>query len=248
MAFLEGKQVVVVGATGSVGSEVVRAVGQQGARTLAVARNQQRLKALAECCTSVQTLALDATDEDSPRRVFNRMLPSVLVVASGADPVIKPIQHQSWDEFTTNWRVDVKITFQFCKEALLRPLSKGSTVVIISSGAAAGGSPITGGYAGSKRTEMFIANYCQKESDRLGLGVRFFALAPRMMPSTRFGGRAVDGYSGFQGVSREEYIRRLPAATKAADVADLLVGLVTDPTAHKAGSFIVSGAGLEAMG
>jgi NAD(P)-dependent dehydrogenase (short-subunit alcohol dehydrogenase family) len=247
MAFLDRKNVVIVGATGSVGSEVVRATGREGARILAVARNQQRLNALAECCSGVQTLALDATEEESPQRFFDQVLPDILVVASGADPVMKAIQHQSWDDFTTNWHADVKISFQFCKEALLRPLPAGSTLVIISSGAAVGGSPITGGYAGAKRTEIFIASYCQKESDRLGLGINFFALAPRMMPSTRFGGRAVDGYSAFQGVSREDYIGKLPIATNAEDVANLLVGMITAPTGKKAGAFIVSSNGLEAL-
>jgi NAD(P)-dependent dehydrogenase (short-subunit alcohol dehydrogenase family) len=247
MTFLNGKNVVVVGATGSVGSEVVRFAGRNGARTLAVAHNRQRLAALAECCPNAQTLALDATNEMSAHTVFDQMLPDILVIASGADPVMKPIQEQTWDDFSTNWRVDVKITFQLCKAAILRPLSEGSAVVVISSGAAVGGSPITGGYAGSKRTEMFIASYCQKESERLGLGISFFALAPRMMPSTRFGARAVDAYSAFQGVPREEYIRRLPSATKAEEVAELLVGLLSATNERKPGSFIVSGAGLEAL-
>jgi len=41
---------------------------------------------------------------------------------------------------------------------------------------------------GAKRTQMFIANYAQKESDRLNLGMRFLALAPaRIMPETELG-------------------------------------------------------------
>jgi NAD(P)-dependent dehydrogenase (short-subunit alcohol dehydrogenase family) len=58
------------------------------------------------------------------------------------------------------------MAFLFCREALRAPLAPGSVVVIISSGAGLGGSPISGGYAGAKRMQMFLAKYCQAESDR----------------------------------------------------------------------------------
>src|SRR5262249_54484291 len=71
-----------------------------------------------------------------------------------------------------------------------RPLPRGTMIISISSGAAIGGSPISGGYAGAKRMQMFLANYAQKESDRLGLDLRFLAVTPmRPMVDTE-GGRA----------------------------------------------------------
>jgi short-subunit dehydrogenase len=71
----------------------------------------------------------------------------------------------------------------FSKAAPSEPLPGGASVILISSGAALAGSPNSGGYAGAKRTQLFIANYSQKESDRLGLGLRFSAVAPRIMPA-----------------------------------------------------------------
>ena len=56
------------------------------------------------------------------------------------------------------------------------------------------GSPISGGYAGAKRTQLFIANSAQKESDRFGLGLHLMALAPRIMPDTALGKHAIDRY------------------------------------------------------
>jgi hypothetical protein len=103
--------------------------------------------------------------------------PNVLVVCGGARPPGRPIQELTWEEFSVNWNTDVRMSFAFCREALRAPLPAGSTVILISSGAALGGSPISGGYAGAKRTQMFIANYAQKESDRLNL-------AARIMPET----------------------------------------------------------------
>ena len=70
-------------------------------------------------------------------------------------------------------------------------------MILISSGAGIGGSPISGGYAGAKRMQMFLASYCQKESARLGLGIRFAALVPmRLMPETELGKVAVRATPG----------------------------------------------------
>ncbi len=119
------------------------------------------------------------------------MQPDILVLCGGAFPPAAPLHQLSWQEFAVNWETDVKIAFEFCKAALSRPLPAGASVILISSDAAFAGSPNSGGYAGAKRTQIFIANYSQKESDRLGLGLRFAALAPRMMPDTDLGKHAV---------------------------------------------------------
>jgi NAD(P)-dependent dehydrogenase (short-subunit alcohol dehydrogenase family) len=52
--------------------------------------------------------------------------------------------------------VDVQHAFHWTREALLRPLEPGSTVIAVSSGAALRGSPISGGYAGAKAAIRFL--------------------------------------------------------------------------------------------
>ena len=49
-------------------------------------------------------------------------------------------------------------------------------VVSLSSGAALGGSPLSGGYAGAKATQRFITAYAQEEATRAGLGITFTAV------------------------------------------------------------------------
>ncbi len=51
--------------------------------------------------------------------------------------------------------------------------------LIVSSGAALAGSPLSGGYAGAKRMQMLLAGYLQRAADARELGIRFVALAPR---------------------------------------------------------------------
>jgi NAD(P)-dependent dehydrogenase (short-subunit alcohol dehydrogenase family) len=243
---LTGKNVVVIGGSRGVGRRVVEAAICNGARVLAVARQEIPLRQLAKEVPGAEILSLDATDDGAPSKVFDTLRPDILVVGAGAFPPAAPLHKQSWQEFKVNWETDVKIAFNFCKAALLRPLPAGASVVLISSGAALAGSPNSGGYAGAKRTQIFIADYSQKESDRLELGLRFTALAPRMIPETDLGKHAVAGYSRYLGMSAADFIKSMDSPPTASDVAAAVIQLATNPDYSKGKTFVVSGKGLQA--
>ncbi|MFB9266663.1 SDR family NAD(P)-dependent oxidoreductase [Bradyrhizobium erythrophlei] len=247
MVSLKGKTMVVIGGSRGVGRRIVEAAHGKGAHTLAVARDAAALRQLARDVPGADIMALDASDEGAPAKVFGLREPDVLVVCAGAFPPAAPLHQQSWQEFSVNWEADVKIAFHFCKAALSLPLRPGTSVILISSGAALAGSPNSGGYAGAKRTQLFMANYSQKESDRLGLGLRFLALAPRVMPDTELGKHAVAGYSRYLGISAADFIQGMASPPTASDVAAGVIDLVTSPDRFKAQVFIVSGKGLEAV-
>jgi len=244
---LTGKKIVVVGGSRGVGRRVVEVAIGNGARALAVARQEGPLRQLAQEVPGAEVLSLDATDEAAPAKVFDVLQPDVLVLSAGAVPPAAPLHEQNWQEFRVNWETDVKIAFHFCKASLTRPLAAGASVILISSGAALHGSPISGGYAGAKRTQIFIQNYSQKESDRLGLGIRFIALAPRMMPDSEIGKHAVDGYSRYLGISKAEFVQGMESPPTASDVATAAIELVTNPDPSKGNVFGVWGKGLEAV-
>jgi len=245
MPKLTNKNVVVIGGSGGVGRRIVEAGIRNGARVLAVARQEAPLRQLIQQVPGVEALSLDAADEAAPAKVFDVLPPDILVVSAGALPPAAPLFKQSWREFAVNWETDVKIAFHFCKAALSRPLPAGSSVILIASGAALAGSPNSGGYAGAKRTQIFMANYSQKESDRLGLGLRFMALAPRIMPDTELGKHAVAGYSGYLGISEADFVQSMAAPPSASDVATAVVELATNSDQAKGKVLIVSGKGLE---
>ncbi len=244
---LTSKNMVVIGASRGVGRRIVEAGIRNGARVLAIARQEGPLRKLAEEVSGTQVLSLDATDECAPSRVFDVLQPDILVLCGGAFPPAAPLHTLSWQEFAVNWETDVKIAFNFCTAALSRPLPTGTSVILISSGAALAGSPNSGGYAGAKRTQIFIANYSQKESDRLKLGLRFTAIAPRMMPDTDFGRHAVAGYSRYLGISATDFIQSMDSPPTSSDVATAVIELVTNPERSMGKVFIVSGKGLEAV-
>jgi NAD(P)-dependent dehydrogenase (short-subunit alcohol dehydrogenase family) len=238
---------VVIGGSRGVGRRIVEAGIRNGARVLAVARQEGPLRQLSQEVSGTEILSLDATAEAAPSRVFDVLQPDILVLCAGAFPPAGPLHEQRWQEFSVNWETDVKIAFHFYKAALSRPLPKGASVILIASGAALAGSPNSGGYAGAKRTQLFMANYSQKESDRLGLGLRFVALAPRMMPDTELGKHAVAGYSRYLGISTADFIQSMASPPTSSDVAAAVIELAVNPDQSRGKVFIVSGNGLEAV-
>ena len=245
MTTLANKNVVIVGASRGVGRAIARRMAAEGAHVLAVARNPTSLEQLARELPGTKTLAIDATAETAPASVFAALRPDLLVLCGGAIPPGRSIHELTWEEFAVNWETDVRISFMFCREALRLPLSSGTAVILISSGAALGGSPISGGYAGAKRTQMFIANYAQKESDRLELGLRFLALAPaRIMPDTELGRFAVDSYARYLGISPAEFVAGMSSRQTPEDVANATAELATHFSDYSGSAFTISAEGI----
>jgi NAD(P)-dependent dehydrogenase (short-subunit alcohol dehydrogenase family) len=245
MAKLVNRNIVVLGAGRGIGAAIVRRVAAEGGQALAVSRSRAELDQFARDMPRVDVLELDAAMDGAPAKVFHAVDPNVLVVCGGARPPVTPIHELTWEQFSVNWDVDVRMSFQFCREALSRPLAPGSVVILISSGAALGGSPISGGYAGAKRMQMFIANYSQKESDRLGLGIRFIALAPAMiMPNTDLGQHAVNGYARYLGVPVADFIQSMKSSQTPEDVVEAVVQFAADPNVKAGSVFTVTGDGI----
>jgi hypothetical protein len=126
---------------------------------VAVARTGPALAELATTSPNIRTEVADAADAAVASSLLDQCQPVVLILVAGANPVMPPPRTTLWDTFSVNWHTDVKIAFTWLREALLTPLPPGSRVVVVSSGAAISGSPASGGYAGSKVTQRFIADY-----------------------------------------------------------------------------------------
>lgn len=241
MSTLEGKRVIVVG----VGRSISTALKAERADILAIGRGQEALDQLKREVPGALTLIADATDPSVPRKAFAALFPDILVVSLGAVPHMAPIHEQDWDQFTRTWETDVKASFHFCREALRAPLKPGSTVILISGGPGIGGSLLSGGLSGAKRMQLFMADFCQKQSDRLNLGIRFVALAPlRIMSTTEIGRTAAEGYAAYLGMTVRDFLDRQESPQTTEDVARAVLSILLDPT-YKQTKFIVSGAGIK---
>jgi len=135
---------IVVGASRGLGRGIARAFAEAGAAVVAVARTGPALAELATTSPNIHTEVADATDPTVAQGLLDQYRPQVLILVAGATPVMAPLQHQTWETFSVNWQVDVKIAFTWLREALLQPLPPGSRVVVVSSGAAINGSPANG--------------------------------------------------------------------------------------------------------
>src|SRR6266576_612121 len=171
MSQLSGRNMIVVGASRGLGRGMATALAEAGASVVAVSRTGAEFPQPTNGAGTVQPELADAGDATVAASLIDRYEPEVIVLAAGAIPHMRPLQHQTWETFSVNWQTDVRIAFHWLREALRGPLRPGSRVVVISSGAALNGSPLSGGYAGAKATQRFITTYAQQEADRGRLGI-----------------------------------------------------------------------------
>jgi NAD(P)-dependent dehydrogenase (short-subunit alcohol dehydrogenase family) len=246
---------IVVGGGSGLGRATVLALAARGARVWAVGRDRARLQGvLAEAAAGpgeVITRAIDATDGAAMDRVIDEADPDLVVVSAGARARLALVHEQSWESFSEPWNTDVKIAFQIGQTALRRPLRDGSVVVIISSGAGLGGSPMSGGYAGAKRMQMFLAGYLQRSADLARRAIRFVTVVPKqIIPETELGAAAADAYAALAGMTRDKFMERFGAPLAPRDVAGAIVNVwqgTLEPPLREARVLGVSGAGLEAL-
>lgn len=248
MAELTENTTMVVGASRGLGLGIATAFAEAGAPVVAVARDAAALAALAREAGPIEPEVCDAADPAVAARLIDRYTPETLIVVAGATPSLRPLQEQSWESFSLNWHADVQIAFHWLQAALLKPLQPGSRVVVISSGAAVAGSPLSGGYAGAKATQRFMTAYAQGESDRAGLGITFSAVLPRITPATDLGRPAIRAYAARSGQSEEAYLRQMGEPLTLERAGAALVGLVETDAAATDPAYLLTGAGLQTLG
>jgi NAD(P)-dependent dehydrogenase (short-subunit alcohol dehydrogenase family) len=241
---LSGTAALVTGASRGFGRAIAAALSQAGADVVGVARDRARLADLrAQLGDTFTPVAADVADPVVAGQLLDRYRPRTLVLSAGASPLSRPLHQHTWQTFSRNWEVDVQHVFHWTREALLIPLAPGSVVIAFSSGAALGGSPLSGGYAGSKATIRFIASYAAAESDRNGLGISFTSVLPQLTPATDLGRAAVAAYAARQGVDVATFIEQRGPALTPEQVGKAIVDLASGP-GHDRDAYLLTAAGL----
>jgi|SRR5581483_1042953 len=242
MSNLSGTTTIVVGASRGLGRGIATAFAEAGAQVVAVSRSDAALSG------PVRTELADAGEPAVAASLLDRYEPEIVVLVAGAAPHMRPLQEQTWETFSVNWQTDVRITFRWVREALVRPLRPGARVVVFSSGAALNGSPLSGGYAGAKATQRFIAGYAQEEADRAGLGITFTTVLPRFAPQTGIGAPAVQAYAAKAGLPVDEFLRRQSFELLTPEAAGhAIVELARTDGVSVAPAYVLTGAGLQEL-
>jgi NAD(P)-dependent dehydrogenase (short-subunit alcohol dehydrogenase family) len=244
---LSERTTIIVGASRGLGRGIATAFAHAGAPVIAVARTEAALADLVGGARTIQPEVADAADATAAGTLLDRHDPEIVVLVAGATPLMRPLQHQTWETFSVNWHTDVRIAFNWLREALLKPLCPGSRMIVISSGAAVNGSPLSGGYAGAKATQRFITAYAQDEAKRAGLEIAFTAVLPRITPLTDLGRPAVQAYAARNGQSEQEYLQPMGEPLTPELAGSALVELVSAETASLAPAYLLNGAGLQRL-
>ncbi|MBS0393667.1 MAG: SDR family oxidoreductase [Proteobacteria bacterium] len=248
MKTLHGQVALVTGGSRGLGLAVVEALHARGAKVAVLARDTTALREL-ESRFAITALPGDATDPRVADDALRRVRPSVLVLNAGATPLVAPLDQQTWESFSAPWNTDVKASFHWVQAALRLPLAAGSRVLLSSSGAAVSGSPLSGGYAGAKRTIWLMAGYANAVAKAQGLDVRFQAVVPRqIVGATALGRAAAEGYARHHGKTTQEFLAGFGAPLEPRAYAEHVVTLLTDSEHEGATALgIHSGTGIEVL-
>jgi NAD(P)-dependent dehydrogenase (short-subunit alcohol dehydrogenase family) len=241
------KTAVITGASRGFGRAITAALVAAGTDVVGIARGERELRAVRDDLGDGFTpVAADATGDALAQDVIREYRPGLLVLNAGVAPHMAPVQEQTWETFSRNWHVDTRHVFTWTRAALREPLAPGSVVVVMSSGAVLGGSPLSGGYASAKAAVRYIGGYAADESKRAGLGIRFVTLLPQLTPAGGVGAVGVAGYAARQGVDPDTFADNLQPILTPDQVAKAVLEITRD--SGSAPEYQLSGAGLRPIG
>jgi NAD(P)-dependent dehydrogenase (short-subunit alcohol dehydrogenase family) len=242
MSELSGKRAVVTGGSRGLGRGIVEALVEQRMEVAALARDSAGLASMKEALNGrVETIAANVTDAAVAARTIEKYKPHVLVLNAGATGVNRPVRFQVWETFAAQFEVDVKGAFLWSREALLLPLERGSTIVVMSSAAALASSQVIAGYASAKSALWAFAR-CLADESR-GLGIRVHCLLPMLTPETQLGRSGIRDFARILGVPEAAIIEKkelLPPVTPAL-VGQAVISILTDPGKADVVGFKITG-------
>jgi NAD(P)-dependent dehydrogenase (short-subunit alcohol dehydrogenase family) len=240
---LADRRAIVIGASRGLGRGVAEAFIAEGASVVAVARDTSPLNDLAARHQYLQLEAADASDPAVPGKLLRQYRPDIVALVAGAAPSLRPLHQQTWESFSTNWNSDVRLTFNWLREVLLLALRPGSQVIVMSSGAAIMGSPLSGGYAGAKATQRFMADYAAQEARRADLQIAFSAVLPKLTPLTDLGKAATEAYAARMGISEAKYLEQMGKPVTPEVAGQAFISLATGGV--PAGAYMLTADGLQ---
>jgi NAD(P)-dependent dehydrogenase (short-subunit alcohol dehydrogenase family) len=240
---LADRRAIVVGASRGLGRGVAEAFLAEGASVVAVARDTSPLTELAARNKDLKLEAADASDPAVAGKLLRQYRPAIVALVAGAAPVLRPLHQHTWESFSTNWNSDVRMTFHWLREVLLLPLAPGSQVIVMSSGAAIMGSPLSGGYAGAKAAQRFMADYAAQEARRGELQIMISAVMPKLTPLTDLGKAATEAYAARMGITEAKYLEQMgkPVTPEVAGAAFVSLASGGVP----AGAYMLTAEGLQ---
>jgi NAD(P)-dependent dehydrogenase (short-subunit alcohol dehydrogenase family) len=226
---MQTKKILITGASSGLGKAIVDELASEDVIITIIGRNKDKLAQFKQ--PNVRVIRGDVTDDLLINKVVSELKPGIIILNAGATPVMAPLDEQTWESFTTVWNTDVKAGLCGIRAALKTPLPPGSRVLIVSSGAAMIGAPLSGSYAGAKRMLWFMAQYANEIAQKKRLGITFQTLVPmQMIAETDLAQTVAGAYAKLRGLTVEAYVEaRYGEPLTAVEYAKLVHTCLTDP-------------------
>ena len=97
---------IVVGASRGLGRGNTTAFAEAGAPVIAVARTAAPLADQAAERRNIQPEVADAGDPTIAGSLLDRLQPTAVILVAGARPVLRPLQHHTWETWSVNLHTD----------------------------------------------------------------------------------------------------------------------------------------------
>lgn len=229
------RKAVVTGASTGIGEATVRKLRDFGWDVVAVARREERLRALAAdtgCTFETVDLRDGAAVEAMAQRVTEAGPVDALVNNAGGALGVDSIAEADPDKWIAMYERNV-MTALHCTRAFLPTMrERGGDLLFLTSTAGHDTYPGGGGYVAAKHAERIIANTLRQEL--VGEPVRIIEIAPGMVKTPEFSlnrlGSADAAEKVYEGVA---------APLLAEDIADAIVWALTRPSHVNIDSLII---------
>lgn len=244
---LDGKAIVVTGASSGIGAATAELLVRQGARVLAVGRDQDRLKASVDRVSSdggeCHSLALDVTEADAAERIvaaaMDRLGSLDSIVNNAGIFTVGSLDETGPDVLDEQYRVNVLAPYALTRAAAGQ-LGEGASIVFIGSNLVHRGLAGMVAYSASKGAIHAIAQTLAVELAPRGIRVNTVSPGVTETPMTE------------PLTSDPEAVEAVTASTPAGrlgspyDVACAVSYLCSDASAYLVGATIVVDGGVTA--
>ncbi|MFT8704852.1 SDR family oxidoreductase [Bifidobacterium aquikefiricola] len=235
------KRAVVTGASSGIGAETARTLAADGWSIVALARREDKLKALTDSIQakggSCEYLVCDITDEESTSAAVKTIIAEgpvkALINCAGGALGKDPVATASIDDWRSMYELNVLGTLRITQKLLPTLKQSEGTVLIISS--TSGIEPYEGGsgYCAAKFAERVMARVLRLE--QIGEPIRVIDVSPGLVHTEEF---SLKRFGGDQAKADNVY-KGVPDPLQASDIAESIRWAVDLPDTVDIDSLVI---------
>ena len=224
---LAGKRVIVTGASRGIGRAIAQTFLDEGARVAICARDTATLTSTAEELEQhgeVHPLCIDMSEPEGPAGFVDWAVERL----GGLDVVVSNVSAQAGGDYEASFRVDIVGANSLIRAALTNMADHDdANVVCVGSRAGNVGVPWMPAYAAVKAATVSMVKSLALEVARRGIRVNVVSPGDVMFPGGSWERAQRDNAKLFEGILRENPLRRLGRPEEIADV----VAFIASPRA-----------------